>query len=250
MNGWTYYTPQAGRDRATVTTIPIESPAGANKGLAVNIEGVAGRTGAFAVEVLDAATGEPLEGFGPGDCRAPAEDGLAVPVTWSGGDTLPPGRHIRLRFHLAAAGTRLYSFGFRTGRAAPPVTKDSALLLVNLGLVTWNFDLFIWILYGGSTTRTAFQGLWIAQKRNSLQNVLALNPHERTFMDDVKSSAVPTLVMQNKNDPWTDPAFVERYHDEPHLLCEDFADDIAGNICQPKVSPQMLIGQLFVVESK
>lgn len=113
VNGWTYYTPRAGRDRATVTTIPIESPAAGSRGLAVNIEGAAAVPGGFAVEVLDAATGEPLEGFALDDCLAQAEDGLAVPVTWRGGEALPRGRAIRLRFHLRAPGVRLYSFGFR-----------------------------------------------------------------------------------------------------------------------------------------
>jgi hypothetical protein len=39
--------------------------------------------------------------------------GLAVPVVWRGGEVLPAGRDVRLRFHLTAPGTRLYSFGFR-----------------------------------------------------------------------------------------------------------------------------------------
>jgi hypothetical protein len=118
VNGWTYYTPRAGQDQATLTTIPIASPVGEGKGLAVNLKGAAGNPGAFAVEVLDAATCEPLEGFHLADCLAPAEDGLAVPVTWRGGDTLPAGRDIRLRFHLRAPRTRLYSFGFRSDTPA------------------------------------------------------------------------------------------------------------------------------------
>ena len=69
---------------------------------------------AFAVEVLDAATGTALEGFGLDDCRMPTEDGLHVPVAWNGSAALPAGRDIRLRFHLGALGVRLYSFGFRS----------------------------------------------------------------------------------------------------------------------------------------
>lgn len=126
VNGWTYYTPQSGQDRGTVTTIPIQASEGENKYLTVNIEGVSGKTGAFAVEVLDAETLKPLEGFSLADCQTPTKDGLAVPVTWpgrkprpsepvtwSGSDTLPAGREFRLRFHLNAPGVRLYSFGFQ-----------------------------------------------------------------------------------------------------------------------------------------
>jgi hypothetical protein len=85
--------------------------------LTVNIEGSGERDGAFAVEVLDAATGEPLDGSALADCVVEAEDGVAVPVSWRGSPTLPTGRDIRLRFHLRAPGTRLYSFGLR--REAP-----------------------------------------------------------------------------------------------------------------------------------
>ena len=36
----------------------------------------------------------------------------------------------------------------------------------------------------------------------------------RTFMSDVKHITVPTMVMQNENDPWTDLDFVKRFYDE------------------------------------
>ena len=112
VNGWTCYTSKPD-GCGTVTTIPIQAPAGVRKGLTVNIDGAAGLAGAFAVEVLDAATREPIEGFSAAECAGPASDGLAVPVTWKAGRALPVGREIRLRFHLRARGVRLYSFGFQ-----------------------------------------------------------------------------------------------------------------------------------------
>ena len=83
----------------------------------MNIEGLADKPHAFAVEVLDAATGTALEGFGPDDCQMPTEDGVEVPVVWNGSAALPADRDIRLRFHLGAPGVRLYSFGFRSSSA-------------------------------------------------------------------------------------------------------------------------------------
>lgn len=38
--------------------------------------------------------------------------------------------------------------------------------------------------------------------------------NERTFIPDVEHISVPTLVVQNKNDPWTDLDFVQKYYDE------------------------------------
>ncbi len=43
---------------------------------------------------------------------------------------------------------------------------------------------------------------------------LGFDMNVKTFMPDVKQIAVPTLVMQNKNDPLTDLDFVQRYYDE------------------------------------
>jgi hypothetical protein len=126
VNGFTYYAPRSCGGSGTVTTIPIQASAGQRKGLTVNIEGSAGRTGAVAVEVLDAATGKPLQGFGVADCLMLPGDGLAVPVKWRGGDTLPTDREIRLRFHLIAPGARLYSFGFQSTQCSRKVSGEQA----------------------------------------------------------------------------------------------------------------------------
>lgn len=52
-----------------------------------------------------------------------------------------------------------------------------------------------------------------AGSRKSLER-LGFDLDTKTFIPDVKSITVPTLVMQNKNDPWTDLDFVQRYYDE------------------------------------
>jgi pimeloyl-ACP methyl ester carboxylesterase len=46
------------------------------------------------------------------------------------------------------------------------------------------------------------------------QKRLGFDLNTRTFMTDVKHITVPTLVMQNKNDPMTDLDFVQQYYDE------------------------------------
>lgn len=43
---------------------------------------------------------------------------------------------------------------------------------------------------------------------------LGFDLNTKTFMTDVNSITVPTLVIQNKNDPWTDLDFVQAYYDE------------------------------------
>ena len=100
VNGWTYYTPRSGEDRGILTTIPIDAPEGLKKGLTVNVEGAVSAPSALKVEILDSATEKPLPGFTEADCRAVSTDGIAVPIAWSGGTTIPAGKPIRLRFFL------------------------------------------------------------------------------------------------------------------------------------------------------
>ncbi len=112
VNGFTYYTLENGVTDGTVTTIPIDSPAGAGRQLTVNVEGIAKSKDSFAVEVLNVATGEPVQGFSLADCMPVNGDGLAIPISWRGGNTLPAG-DIRLRFHLHSPKVKFYSFGFQ-----------------------------------------------------------------------------------------------------------------------------------------
>jgi len=114
VNGWTYYTPKPDEYRGTVTTIPVDAPAGLLRGLTVNVERTGSPKTAFAVEVLDAATDTPVKGFGMADCLPLKTDGIAVHVAWKKSKTLPTGKALRLRFHLRGKGVRLYSFGFRS----------------------------------------------------------------------------------------------------------------------------------------
>lgn len=61
---------------------------------------------------------------------------------------------------------------------------------------------------------------------------LGFDLNEKTFIPEVKHIPVPTLVVQNRNDPWTDMDFVQRYHDElsgqRDILWLDLADKRAA----------------------
>lgn len=113
VNGFTYFTPRTGAVSSSVTTIPIQSPSDVAKTLTVNLDGVTGLEPAFAVEVLDALTDQPIAGYAAADCVPVEQEGIAMPIRWKGGATLPSGKVIRLRFHLSQPNVRLYSFGFQ-----------------------------------------------------------------------------------------------------------------------------------------
>ena len=51
-----------------------------------------------------------IEGFGAEDCRLSADDGVAVAVSWRGGDVVPAqvGGEVHLQFHLR--NSSLYSY--------------------------------------------------------------------------------------------------------------------------------------------
>jgi len=113
VNGWTYYTPKANDYQGFLTTIPIAAAKGVRKYLTVNVENLSDKGDALLIEVLDAATGQPLPGFAAADCIPPTSAGLDARVTWKEARHLPTGKPIRLRFHLHGRDVRLYSFGFR-----------------------------------------------------------------------------------------------------------------------------------------
>jgi alpha-beta hydrolase superfamily lysophospholipase len=68
--------------------------------------------------------------------------------------------------------------------------------------------------------------------------------NSKTFMPDVKTITVPTLVVQNRNDPWTDLDFVQRYYDEltveKELLWVDLAKSRAAAYDYLGTSPDKL----------
>ena len=76
------------------------------------------------------------------------------------------------------------------------------------------------------------------------QERLGFDLNTKPFLPDVKSITVPTLVMQNKNDPWTDLAFVQRYYDElqveKELLWVELSKDWAAAYDYLGTAPEKL----------
>ena len=81
-------------------------------------------------------------------------------------------------------------------------------------------------------------GLRISQER------LGFDLNEKTFISDVGSITVPTMVMQNKNDPWTDIDFVNAFYDglqvEKEMLWLDLSKSRAAAYDNLGQSPEPL----------
>lgn len=84
----------------------------------------------------------------------------------------------------------------------------------------------------------------MGRKRSLERTGIDLN--EKTFLPDVERIPVPTLVVQNRNDPWTDPAFVEAYYDglkvEKELMWLDLEKSRAASYEELGRSPDKILG--------
>lgn len=101
--GHGYFQLQRERDGGEVVSIPFDYAGGR---LVVNGVGLGE---GVSVAWLDNA-GRVVPGFGAGDCRFAASDGVAVAATWPGGE--PPHGRSRLRFVFKDLAAKLYGFGF------------------------------------------------------------------------------------------------------------------------------------------
>lgn len=90
-----------------LTTIPLSLTVPHR--LELNIAGITQPGSAVRCEVLDAATGKAIDGYGADVCDAIATDGLGVPVTWQGrGLNALANRAIRLRVVMHGAYLKLH----------------------------------------------------------------------------------------------------------------------------------------------
>ncbi|MEO1623319.1 MAG: alpha/beta fold hydrolase, partial [Cyanobacteria bacterium J06632_3] len=76
------------------------------------------------------------------------------------------------------------------------------------------------------------------------QERLGFDLNEKTFISDASNITVPTLVIQNRKDPWTDLTFVQQYHDnipaEKELLWLELSEDRAAAYDYLGTSPETL----------
>lgn len=111
--------PKANSPRVgSMTTVPLQVPPGKPGdepyALRLALNAACAPDARIAVEVLDAASGQPLPGYTREKCQPCQEDSLLATVKWVGGDVvLPHGKAIALRFWFEGTGTpKLYSYGF------------------------------------------------------------------------------------------------------------------------------------------
>ena len=99
---------------------------------------------------------------------------------------------------MGAASTT-YAYGLEDGLAKREQVK--AMIAVQPLLYSYFIDAF------GMPGFLARAGSKVTQKR------LGFDLNEKSFLPDVRKITVPTLVVQNKNDPWTDLDMVNAYYD-------------------------------------
>jgi hypothetical protein len=117
-DGFTHLRLKKGMTRGQVTTVPFTAKEDGPFRLTLNA--ACPPSTSLAVEVLDAASGQPLPGYAHGECTAFQGDAVRGVVRWRAKDRVdvPAGRRVALRFWLTGSGEgpRLYGFGFEPAR--------------------------------------------------------------------------------------------------------------------------------------
>jgi hypothetical protein len=113
LDGFTNLQTQDGLSKGTVTTKPIEVKQPDKARLVVNASHLMPYRDWIEVELFDADTGLPLEGYQRQDCAGIFEEAIRIPVEWSQHKTLDgvKARAIKIRFYLYGQ-AKLYSFHF------------------------------------------------------------------------------------------------------------------------------------------
>ena len=112
-DGFTYLQSRDRLTPATMTTVPLQVTSPQQAQLVVNASHLTPYRDWIEVEVLDANTQQPVEGYSHLDCTDLMREGIRIPVRWSDRETLAgiDVPEIRLRFYLYGK-ARLYAFTF------------------------------------------------------------------------------------------------------------------------------------------
>jgi len=113
LDGFTHLALKPEKSAGSMTTVPFEVPDGHPLRLLINATCAADAR--IAVEILDAASSEPLPGFSRKDCQACQEDNIRAAVRWTGGDVLrlAHGKPIVIRFWFSGSTSpKLFGFTF------------------------------------------------------------------------------------------------------------------------------------------
>ena len=115
LDGFTSLGTEDGEMPGYMVTCPIQVVDPSKVQLRVNVGDTIPRRSWIEVEVLDAGTREPLDGFSRNDCQPVDEEGLRLPVRWGEEQGLAgvKASRIALRFWFYG-GARLYSFAFES----------------------------------------------------------------------------------------------------------------------------------------
>jgi hypothetical protein len=113
LDGFTNLQTHDGLSAGTVTTMPITVTDPQKARLVVNAANLMSYRDWIQVEILDAATNQPIQGFSKDESGHLFREGIRIPVEWSGHKTLDGIRQgqIKLRFYLYGQ-AKLYSFHF------------------------------------------------------------------------------------------------------------------------------------------
>jgi hypothetical protein len=104
-------------ERGILVTQPIRCQL--DRALTLTVNAIADAHSPVRVAILDATTGQPLEGYSVDGCRALEADGVSQPVRWSGPSriNLRSERPVRLQFELRGRRSRLYGFAWQRSAA-------------------------------------------------------------------------------------------------------------------------------------
>jgi hypothetical protein len=113
LDGFTDLQTRDGLSHGTATTVRVKVTDAAKARLVINASNLSESRDWIKVELLDAATNQPIPGYGRNECEEIVEEGIRLPIRWGTNETLGGVKApaIKIRFHLYGK-AKLHSFHF------------------------------------------------------------------------------------------------------------------------------------------